>query len=156
MSRFAITGIGEFKYMLGMMPVYSPKMSAEEVGRFDTIKEAADFYDKEKVKPYLDTAEVRDENYVVTGEVIEVTRFFRKGGPLENYQPLMEKLFIHPDELGCGLHEIVVRIDDVKKGKPIPPDPVTAPLVTVKPAVANETVPMKNNVSPIKSKLRKK
>ncbi len=109
MATFNVKAIVEFEYIL----VLNPMMSNIENGvpfYFSTPEDAKRFYDNEKVEPYSE-----EGPDLFDGGRKTYYKNFRKGGPLEMLNPLMEGEWENPNHYGHGLHEAIKSITGLEK-----------------------------------------
>lgn len=115
MTKYQITGIGEYQWILVLNPMMSNTESGQEFGPFNTREELLAFYNSFKVEPYV------DEGPDMFGhlEVKKYHKTFSKGSPLEWMNPLRDDELEQPGYHGHGIYEVLVNVEQVIKNHPI-------------------------------------
>ncbi len=120
MSRFYVNGIAEYAIVLVLNGImHNADQPGTEFGPFDTIELARQFYNSHLVEPYIDSGPNMNysggSNGTCAGLQRTYHKTFRKGSPLEHYNPLSEEQWNCPDINGFGIHEVLTRITDVQR-----------------------------------------
>ena len=108
MSKYSITATATYQLALHLNPMQQNTENYTQFGPFPTMEVLRAFYDNEKVEQYKEEGPDR-----FGGGTKIYVKSFRKGGPLEWYNPLSEAEWIAPSYHGHGVHEILVNVEDV-------------------------------------------
>lgn len=111
MAKYQITAIAEYHFLLVLNPMMSNAESCEEFGPFPTREDLLNFYNSQKVEPYMDEGPDMFGNVTVK----QYRKTFEKGGLLEWMNPLEESEFETPGYNGHGIYEILAKLDQVQK-----------------------------------------
>ena len=113
MAKYNITAVVEVAFTLSLNPI---RGSMEDCHLITTVqnRETVQFlYDQEVVKPYRELENPDDptsKSYL---------KHFKKGGPLEWYNPLHQMEFIFPNVYGHGVAMAVSSLEKVVLQSPI-------------------------------------
>lgn len=100
MALYNIVGTLDISFVLWLNMMRNRVESRTEVARFDTREEAIAFYKGELVEHYT------DEGPNFLGDDTQPYRkYFRKGGPLEWFNPIMEEDLQGLNHRGFGIEE---------------------------------------------------
>lgn len=111
MSSYQITAIGDYQFYIILQPMMGNTEGKKEFGPFNTREELMAFYNAEKVEPYSEEG----PNMFGDGPK-QYRKSFRKGGPLEWMNPLMESEFEAPGWHGHGIYEVISNVRNIVKG----------------------------------------
>lgn len=111
MTKYDISAIGVYQYLLILNPMMSNTESIQEFGPFTTREEAIEFYNSHKVDPYVEDGpdlfgNVKTKKY---------SKCFAKGSCLEWMNPLQTDEFEIPGYHGHGIHEVLVTLENIQK-----------------------------------------
>ena len=105
--RKQIQADGIYGYIWVLNPMMSNIENGTQFGPFETIEEAREFIENERVEPYQDEG----PDMFNGGKMgKKYSKTFRKGGQLEWYNPPHSE---EPDHFGHGLHEVLLRVENV-------------------------------------------
>jgi hypothetical protein len=112
MPAYHITAVGIYEHFIVLNPMMGNTEQGTQFGPFPSREAALVFYNGEKVEPY------KEEGHDSFGNGTKMySKSFRKGGPLEWYNPLHETELITPGCFGHGIHEVLVRVEQAVKGQ---------------------------------------
>jgi len=112
--RYFVNAIAEYKFVLVLNSMMGNTEGATEFGPYDTRDQLLTFYEGELVEPYMDEGPDLFD-YSGSGKTKKYSKTFRKGGPLEWYNPLHGQEFYTPGYYGHGIHEVLVGVDSINK-----------------------------------------
>lgn len=114
MARYKLDCVGEFGFNLVLNPMQGNIEGYKRFGVFLTREEAIAFYQAEVVESYRESGPSTfgpgDKTYL---------KHFRKGGPLEWFNPLTEAEFEQQNSFGHGLEEVLIQVTQINKLYPI-------------------------------------
>jgi hypothetical protein len=110
MSRYFVNAIAEYQYTLILNPMMGNTESGSQFGPFLTREAALAFHDGERVELYTD-----EGVNTFDGGTKRYSKTFRKGGPLEWFNPLMPAERETPGCFGHGVHEVLTNVTQVNR-----------------------------------------
>jgi len=110
MPRYKINAVAEYGFILVLNPMMGNTENQKEFGPFETKDQLMSFYNGEKTELY------REEGPNMFGpDPKTYSKSFKKDGPLEWMNPLMESEFETPGHHGHGIHEVILSVNDIEK-----------------------------------------
>lgn len=116
MPIYKITGEGYYKYRLLLNPMMGGVEQCVEILTAETMAEIKAFYDSQLVEPYSDEGPDCYQ-FGSTPQTKTYHKSFRKGGPLEWYNPLSNPQWDNEegfrDQWGHGVHFYVEGVGEI-------------------------------------------
>ncbi len=105
MAKCQITAIVEMEYRLVMNPIYSNAETAVVTHIGFNKQQVIDYYNSLLVEPYSE-----EEPDSFNNGTKKYLKTFKKGSPLEGFNPLQPNEWDKPGIFGHGIHEVPGRI----------------------------------------------